>query len=168
MRQLMLVVLALAGLSVGSLSAQRLSPSAFLTRGATIDAPGASTRLAIRTFPRDEASSARMAAGGVVGALAGMFVGGVAGAWLTKNDCEDCGFAGLVYGAFLGGSATLPLGVHLANDRRGKFVPELLGSLVIGGVGLAMIGKTNSAKVVLAVPVAQIASSILLERKTGK
>lgn len=75
---------------------------------------------------------------------------------------------GAVYGAVAGGSALLPLGVHLANRGRGNLGLGLLSSLAMGGLGLALAHETNSAAVMIPVPVAQIVSSILIERKTEK
>ena len=97
-----------------------------------------------------------------------MFAGALVGARLTEHDCDDCGLVGAVYGAVAGGSALLPLGVHVANHGRGNLGLSLLSSLAIGGVGLALAVESNSAAVLIPVPVLQIVSSILIERKTEK
>jgi hypothetical protein len=101
-----------------------------------------------------------------VGGAVGVFAGALAGAKLTAHDCEDCALIGAVYGAMAGGSALLPLGVHLANQGRGNLGLSLLSSLAIGAVGLGVASATNSAVVMLPVPVLQIVSSMLIERKT--
>jgi hypothetical protein len=90
------------------------------------------------------------------------------GGKLTEHDCEDCGLVGVVYGGIVGGSAFLPLGVHLANGRRGNFGLSLLTSLAIGAAGLGVAYATNEGAVMLPVPVLQIVSSILIERRTEK
>ena len=91
--------------------------------------------------------------------------------WQAPNSpsttVEDCGLVGAVYGAVAGGSALLPLGIHIANHGRGNFGLSLLSSLAIGGLGLALASETNSASVMIPVPVAQIVTSILIERKTA-
>lgn len=161
-RHLVLALLFLGLPLNGGLHAQRL--------GTPFPSAGASTPSdpAIRAFPRRETSPAVMAAGGLLGGVVGVFAGGVAGLRLTEHDCEDCGIVGAVYGAIAGGSALLPLGVHVANRRQGDFGLSLLSSLAIGGAGLALATQTNSAAVMIPVPVLQIVSSILIERRTAE
>lgn len=111
---------------------------------------------------------ALLVVGGIVGGAVGVFGGGLIGALLTGNDCEDCAIYGAVYGGAAGGSALLPLGVHVANRERGNLGLSLLSSLAIGGVGLAIALEANEAAVLIPVPVLQIVSSILIERATEK
>lgn len=161
-RHLALALLILVLPLDGRLHAQRL--------GAPFPSAGASTPSdpAMHAFPRQETPPAVMAAGGLLGGAVGVFAGGLAGLRLTEHDCEDCGIVGAVYGAIAGGSALLPLGVHIANRRQGDFGLSLLGSLAIGGAGLALATQTNSAAVMIPVPVLQIVSSILIERRTSE
>jgi hypothetical protein len=56
----------------------------------------------------------------------------------------------------------------VANRGRGNFGLSLLSSLAIGGAGLAIATQTNSAAVMIPVPVLQIVTSILIERRTGE
>jgi hypothetical protein len=56
----------------------------------------------------------------------------------------------------------------MANGRRDSYGRSLLASLGIGTVGLAAAFATNSGAVLLTVPVAQIVTSALIERKTEK
>ncbi len=164
MRRLILVLMTLAGAQAGMLHAQRLGDTPF----PSIDQSARVTDPSLHAFPRQEVHPGLLAAGGVVGGLAGAFAGAVVGAKLTENDCEDCGLAGVVYGGIAGGSAILPLGVHLTNHRRGNFGLSLLSSLAIGAAGLAIAEQTNSAEIMLAVPVVQIVSSIMIERRTER
>jgi hypothetical protein len=106
--------------------------------------------------------------GGVIGGAAGLLAGGLVGARPTEHRCEDCGFVGGVYGAVAGGSVGLPLGVHVANGRRGRVLPALGASLAIGGAGLGLAALTNDARVMIPVPVLQILTSIMLERSTSR
>ncbi len=114
MRLSLLVLLGLAGLPAGNLHAQRMSrqPFPFI-------------EVLPRPTPREATPSRRarlhprwLAIGGIVGGAVGVVGGALAGAKFTENDCEDCALVGGVYGAVAGGSALLPVGVHLANGRR--------------------------------------------------
>ena len=164
MRSVFLGVLVLAGSLAGTLHAQRLSESRFLS----LDQPPPVTDLSTRAFPRREGSPALLVGGGVLGGVAGLFTGAIVGGRLTEHDCEDCGIVGVVYGGIAGWSAGIPLGVHLANGRRGSYGLSLLSSLAIGGLGLAVASETNSGLPMLSVPVLQIVTSILIERKTER
>jgi hypothetical protein len=110
----------------------------------------------------------RLLLGGVLGGVAGVFAGGIVGAKLTDGNCEDCGLEGAAYGLVVGGSALLPLGVHLANGRRGNFGRALLASLAIGAAGFGAALGTNRGEIMLAVPVLQLISSVAIERATGR
>jgi len=164
MRQFILALLALAGPLAGTLHAQWLTGTPF----PSIDQPPPATDPSLPAFPRGQVHPALLAAGGIVGGAVGVFGGALAGARITQHDCEDCGLVGAVYGAVAGGSALLPLGVHVANRGRGNFGWSLLGSLAMGAAGLAVAHEANSAAVMLPVPVLQIVSSILIERATEK
>jgi hypothetical protein len=120
------------------------------------------------SVPRSRDNTALMVVGGVAGGAAGVLAGGIIGAKVRENACEDCFLPGLVYGAIAGGSAALPLGVHLANGRRGSFGTSLLASLAIGGAGLGLATLTGEYGVIVALPVAQIASSVAIERSTSR
>ncbi|MGH7497572.1 MAG: hypothetical protein ACREL3_01840 [Gemmatimonadales bacterium] len=164
MRRFILALLAFIGPLAGGLHAQRLSGNPF----PTIEEPVPATDPSIHAFPHHEVHPALLAAGGILGGAVGVFGGALAGAKITQNDCEDCALVGAAYGAVAGGSALLPLGVHLANGRRGKLGPSLLSSLAIGAAGLGVAAASNSVDVMIAVPVLQIISSVLIERATGR
>jgi hypothetical protein len=110
--------------------------------------------------------------GGLTGGMAGFFGGGYLGYLLSGGDrgCgeEDCGLLGVVYGAAAGESILLPLGVHLANHRRGSYAYSLLASVAVGALGIGLAGATDSAELLLAVPIGQLVSSVLIERATSR
>ena len=164
MRRFILILLGLAGSLPGSLHAQRLSGNPF----PTIEEPTPVVDPSVNAFPRHEVHPALLAAGGILGGAVGVFGGALAGARITQHDCEDCGIVGAAYGAVAGGSALLPLGVHLANGSRGRLVPSLLSSLAIGVAGVGVAAASNSVDVMIAVPVLQLMSSILIERRTAR
>jgi hypothetical protein len=164
MRRFILVLLALAGPLAGALNAQRITGTPF----PSIEQPPLATEPSLPAVPRQRVAPALLVLGGLAGGAVGVFGGALIGGKLTENDCEDCVIEGIVYGAVVGGSALLPLGVHVANGRRGSFGLSLLSSLAIGGLGLAVALEANEAAVLIPVPVLQIVSSILIERATEK
>jgi hypothetical protein len=119
--------------------------------------------------PGHSRSPVLLALGGLGAATVGTFAGAVLGARLTtRYPCEDCGLEGLVYGGVAGGSALLPLGVHLANGRRGNYGASLAASLGIGAAGLAVAVASREGAVMLTVPVLQLVSAIAIERATAR
>ena len=162
MRPPALLLLALIVFPAGTLRAQRLAPSPF----PPVDEPA---RPAVLNPPSRVVAvhPAGLALGGVLGGAAGLFGGAIVGARITEDDCEDCAFVGGVYGAVVGGSAGLPLGVHATNGGRGRLLPSLLASLAIGGAGLGVAVLADRSEVMIGVPVAQLVTSILIERSTS-
>jgi hypothetical protein len=156
---LLLLLLALPG----GLRAQRLAPDPFPSVDDATGTPVPDTsRCLVGTHP------ALLVLSGVLGGAAGLVGGALAGARITQDDCEDCGLVGGIYGGVAGWSTGIPLGVHLANGRRGKLLPSLLASLAIGGAGLGVAVAANKADLLIPVPVAQLVTSILIERSTSE
>jgi hypothetical protein len=125
------------------------------------------------------ASVARLAVGGVIGGAVGLAAGGFTGAWIGSNHCSDEGnpdscrpLQGLVLGAAIGQTLSVPLGVHVANGRRGRLGPSLLASAFIGAAGGLIITQSKQDEVLVGtavgVPVLQIVSSIIIERTTSR
>jgi hypothetical protein len=118
--------------------------------------------------PRDGA----MVLGGLAGGVVGFFAGGYAGAMAGGGDrvCGDdaCGLEEAVWGATAGVSTLIPLGVHLANGRRGNYGAELAASLLVGAAGLGLAYNSNNGVPLLLVPVGQIVTSMLIERATAR
>ena len=119
------------------------------------------------------ASTARMSLGGVAGGAAGLAGGFYLGAVLADDDDGDDldALAGGVMGAAIGEALLLPLGVHLANRGRGSYGNAALTSAAIAVAGLfalaaVQVDTPGTAVVLVAVPVAQIAAAIGIERKT--
>jgi hypothetical protein len=110
--------------------------------------------------------------GGILGGGAGLFGGALAGYHLSGGGriCGDdsCGLYGGVLGAAVGEMALLPLGVHLANGRRGNYGLELLASVAIGVGGSALASDHDSNVWLIAVPVAQLISVVMIERATSR
>jgi hypothetical protein len=150
-------------------------------------APHAASDPAAATAPRIEslgpvqaaASTARLLTGGLIGGGTGLLVGGLAGAVIGSNRCTDpgnpdscSGLEGLVIGGIMGEAVGIPLGVHLANRRRGRLGTSLAASVALAAAGAGAVVWSDSREVALgvaaAVPAAQFAASILLERRTGR
>ncbi len=162
---LMTLALALAAPVTGA--AQQRAPEFVAWRA---PAPGPAPPGA-RVEPADRGhSTPRLVLGGVLGGGVGLGLGALIGGALGGGDtlCGDdpCGFAEAIFGAIGGEVALLPLGVHLANGRRGNYGLSLLASAGIAAGGLALAGGGDHGEVLAAVPVLQIVSSILIERGT--
>lgn len=121
----------------------------------------------------------RLVTGGVLGGAAGLAVGGLAGAMVGSNTCLDegnpdsCrGAEGMFIGGLAGETLSIPLGVHLANGRAGRLLPSMLASAAITAAGAAAVAATESDGVLVgaavAVPVLQLATSVLIERATTR
>jgi hypothetical protein len=113
-----------------------------------------------------------MVLGGLAGGVVGFFAGGYAGAAAGGGDrvCGDdpCGFEEAIWGATAGVSTFIPLGVHLANGRRGNYGAELAASLVVGVAGLGLAYSSNSGVPLVLVPVGQLVTSMLIERAAAR
>ncbi len=116
-----------------------------------------------------------MVAAGLGGGVVGFVVGGYIGARLSDdpNNYEDLdALAGGLAGGTIGESLLLPVAVHLTNHRRGKVLPAMLAStaLGVGGVWLAIATQDSAPLpgIILSLtPIAQLISSITIERRTA-
>jgi|GEM_PF-6650810 len=114
-------------------------------------------------------SNLTLATGGLgVGAL-----GFLAGAYLgsrgqEKSDYNTDELVWVFSVGSAGGGLTLPLGVHSANDNRGNLPLVTLTSLCTGAAGWAAVLATDEPLLFLAVPVAQVAACIAVERATAR
>jgi len=119
------------------------------------------------TGPR---SGVTLAFGGLVGGVLGFFAGGLSG--VAVCDCNSGeGYDALeafFLGAAVGTAITIPLGVHLANRSDGNYGISLAASAGISALGLAAAFAADEAAIVLLVPISQIVSSVLIERRTTR
>ena len=131
--------------------------------------------------PDSGATAAMILAGtgmGVAGLLGGAIFGEVvngAGRKLFNRPCPAHAFCegGEAMGGLLGLTVGVPLGAHLANHRRGRFLSALAGSAAVMGAGYATYRLTSPvgterAQNLFIWPTlaAQVAISALLERAT--
>ncbi len=112
-----------------------------------------------------------MAAGLLAGTI-GFFGGGLVGAKIDQASSggyeELDGLYGFVVGAPIGESLLLPVGVHLANGRRGNLPLAVLASVGIAGTGIAMAASAGDAKILVAIPIAQLLACTAIERATSR
>ncbi len=117
-------------------------------------------------------STVAMVAAGLGGGTVGFFAGGFVGYELGGGNliCGDdaCGLEEAAYGAIAGESILLPLGVHLANHRRGNYGLSLLASAALGGFGILAVNASNDGSPLIVVPIAQLVTSVLIERATSR
>lgn len=130
--------------------------------------------LARPTLQVADVPTINLVAGGVAGGAVGFFAVGIAGALVVSalSDNQGDGYealGGFAIGALVGESLFLPLGVHLANRRQGDYGLSLLVSTGIAALGLGLTGAMEDMGIVFlpAIPVAQLITSISLERGTA-
>lgn len=109
--------------------------------------------------------------GGAAGAAAGFYAGILASGG-CRGDDDGCVVAGMG-GAILGEALGIPLGVHLAEGRRGSYPLAALASVGVAALGFAamqVVGDSGppAQGVWVLVPVAQLGSSIAVERRTRR
>ena len=128
---------------------------------------------------QEAGSSGALAAGGLLGAGAGILAGGIVGAMVGGNTCSDpgnpdsCrGLEGFFLGASIAQAATIPLGVHLMNGRRGSYGKALLFTTGVAAAGLlavyALDGGPATVGIAVSVPVAHLIGSVIIETKTSR
>lgn len=121
------------------------------------------------------AHPAKMVVGGLLGGAAGLYLGGVFGANLSGGSLSSDAVSGgdswndlgnaILFGA-IGESLGMALGIHLANERRGSY---WRGALAVAGTGLIMlIPATSIDNAWVIIPVAQLWSGIVIERRTTR
>jgi hypothetical protein len=129
--------------------------------------------------PAGQYSTSRLVLGGAAAGAAGMVAFGLAGGMIGGNTCRDIGnpdscrgFEGALWGAALGHTVGIPVGVHLANGRAGKLSTSVLASAAIAGAGIAVGFGSGSdpvlAAAALTAPIAQLVSSVMIERATAR
>jgi hypothetical protein len=149
------------------LSAQRLERSPFASLEAGRAPPPPAARLTPSVARPSGSDPAGMVLGGLLLGAGGLFAGALVGDRFQSFPCEDC-IEGAFYGALVGESLAIPLGVHLGNGRRGHAGAELAASLGIGALGVGAAALTDEWTLILAVPIAQIVSAIAIERRTAR
>jgi hypothetical protein len=109
--------------------------------------------------------------GGLAGAAIGVLVLGTAGYYIDRaTECNDdfCGLDGILIGGSIGSTTLTPLGAHLANERQGRLVPSLLASAAGTGALWLLAEATGDEEIVLAVPLVNLITSVLIERATTR
>lgn len=117
-------------------------------------------------LPRQEATG-RL--GFTVGAGAAAGAGGLVLGALVACGVADCPFGSLSTGAAATEAVTIgltiPLAAHIAGGRRGPLWLEMLASTAIGAAGVAAWDATGQGAFLIAVPVLQLGTSVVLERR---
>ncbi|MDZ7288985.1 MAG: zinc ribbon domain-containing protein [candidate division KSB1 bacterium] len=120
---------------------------------------------------RRQGSVAGPVAGGLWAGAIGLFAGGLIGARIDEASSDGYeewdGLAGLVIGAPIGEALLLPVGVHLANRRQGNLPLALFASIGIAGAGIGLAAAAEDGRILIAIPVAQLAACVAIERATS-
>lgn len=119
-----------------------------------------------------EAAPEALAGAGLLAGTIGFFAGGFIGAAIDEAGSDGYeewdGVAGFILGAPIGESLLLPVGVHLANGRRGNFPLSLLASVGITGAGILVAATAEEPYVLLSIPILQLAACTAIERSTSQ
>lgn len=142
--------------------------------------PHSFSRGGVNAAPAEGRSTGALVAGGLAGGVAGVIAGRAAGAWLSNLNCdvgcdESAAYLG-IFGAMVGESLLLPLGVHLTNRRLGSYYPAMMASVAVTGAAVGLVyamskisDRVSSAEgLVVVVPILQLVASIQIERQTAK
>lgn len=102
----------------------------------------------------------------------GFFAGGFVGAEIDRagsNGYEEWdGLYGFVVGAPIGEALLLPVGVHLANNRRGNLPLSLLASIGIAGAGIFVAVAAEEPYALLTIPILQLTACTAIEQSTSQ
>ncbi len=71
-------------------------------------------------------------------------------------------------GPTFGNTVLLPLGIHLANQRQGQYLPNLLAASGWVMAGVVVAGVTDEVRVMWFLPVPQLVTGIIMERATTR
>jgi|GEM_PF-4981727 len=129
--------------------------------------PGALRTVAPAAPAANNAATGWLVLGGAAGAGAGIVGGALAG--MAYSCMDECGYRAPLWGAIVGEIVLLPLGVHVANGRKGSYGLELLASAGLGAGGVLLGQQWTDAAPYLAylVPLAQIAAVAYVEQRTS-
>ncbi len=105
---------------------------------------------------------------GTIGFFGGALVGYEIDKITSDYEGEWDGFDGVLIGAPIGESLLLPVGVHLANGRRGNLPLAMLASIGIAGTGIALAASADNANILVAIPIAQLIACFAIERSASR
>ena len=133
----------------------------------------AGSTAALQVADTGVASDGDMIAAGLLGGGLGLLGGGLLGT-LAWSGCagEECRLEGAAIGGLIGAAVGLPLGVHLADGRRGRFDLALLGAAGAGLAGITAVGLMSPdgapTGIAVALTVAlQTGAAVAIERAPG-
>ena len=146
-------------------AAQRLAPDPF----PSLDAPGAPTpalrHRADTLVPDRRPTDAELILPSLLGGIGTFWLTAYLGAQFEDSPCDSCGLTGGLFGAAMGFGLGSAAGAHLANGRRGSLGTSALVGVAIGAAGTLAAIETDRWEILLAIPIAQIASAITIERR---
>ena len=107
--------------------------------------------------------------GGLIGGIVGVVAGGVIGGfWMAEEHPGPwAGVAGIIGGVVMGEPWGLACGVHIANGRRGHATWGVVVSTLLAVAGVVNAITTKDYRILIAVPVAQLAAVVPIERASA-
>ena len=147
-------------------TAQRLAPPAFPSfEAAAFSSTPPAHRAALTADDEESASEGELILGSLLGGLGTFWLGAYLGSRFHGTPCDYCGLEEGLYGAAMGFGLGAAVGAHFANDREGRFGPSALAGMAIGAAGVLAAIETDTWEILLAIPIAQIASAVTIERR---
>ena len=114
---------------------------------------------------------------GGLGSVVGIAAGGALGAhveykgWLDVDSGENRGLTGFLLGAAVGSSLLSPPAVHLANNRRGSLLLDLLATALATAIPAILASHAEGGAEVgwaFSVPIFQVGAAVWTESRTGR
>jgi len=139
----------------------------------TMLAPAAAAQRADAAQARAPLSTPKLVAGGLIGGALGLLAGGVVGTGLRQSrPCPDeqwvCNLHGAIWGATIGESVGIPLGVRKAGGRN-------LGAMLAVSTGIGIAGlfalkashydSPQAPIILVAVPLLQLTASVAIAKR---
>jgi len=134
-------------------------------------ATGANTRNADWQYQRTQDVTGRTIVGAAVGDAIGFLAGGLVGRAIGASNCSGenfCDFGNFFLGATIGTTAMSAVGAHLGSGGRGNLALTALATVGITASLIGISALSGSPVVMISVPIGQIVTSVLFERKTRR
>ena len=160
-RLLLLVLLAMPSTAEG----QRLAPPVFAPAAPVVPRLAMAATAVPRIRERPEPTTGDVILGSLLGGIGTCWLPAYVASRFHATPCEDCGLEEGIYGGAMGFGLGASVGAHLANRRQRSFLTSALLTTAIGAAGALAALESDQAELLLAVPIAQVATAVAIERR---